>query len=435
MTQTNAKSELSLEIDALSYGPYGIGRHEGKAVMIPNTAPGDTVAARIVESKDRYDIGAVVRLIDASPARQHPPCVYVGECGGCCWQHIRYEAQLKAKQRSVEDALRRIGKLDGFEMRPIIPSPLEYRYRRRIRLQWHARRLGFYRPASHSLIEIDACLIAEDELNKIIKPLRSFLEGLVSAVEYVEIVTGDDSDQVVAVAKLAGAFIAQDEAACEQFVEPGSHVNGLIFHDGDWRKIWGQTIISIRLEENICLRIDGDVFTQVNRGGNRIILSELLAAGEFHKDDRVLELYGGAGNFTLPIAKRSREVVTVESYRPSVSNGKSSAQLNGIANVRWIGAGVPAATQRLSQRRERFSKIVLDPPRAGAKGIERCLASFDAERILYISCNPATLARDLAGLARHGYKPTMVQPIDLFPHTFHVETVAVMTRQGLAKHI
>lgn len=142
----------------------------------------------------------------------------------------------------------------------------------------------------------------------------------------------------------------------------------------------------------------------------------------------MLELYGGAGNFTLPIAKRSREVVTVESYRPSVSNGKSSAQLNSIANVRWIGAGVPAATQRLSQRRERFSKIVLDPPRAGAKGIEQSLASFDAERILYISCNPATLARDLAGLARHGYKPTMVQPVDLFPHTFHVETLVVITR-------
>jgi len=412
MTQTNAKSELSLEIDALSYGPYGIGRHEGKAVMIPNTAPGDTVAARIIESKDRYDIGAVIRLIDASPARQHPPCVYVGECGGCSWQHIRYETQLKAKQRSVEDALRRIGKLDAFEMRPIIPSPLEDRYRR-----------------------IDSCLIAEAKLNEIIKPLRSFLEGLVSPVEYVEIVTGDDSDQVVAVAKLAGAFIAQDEAACERFVEPGSHVNGLIFHDGDWRKTWGQTIISIRLEGYICLRVDGDVFSQINREGNRIILNELLVAAEFNSEDSVLELYGGAGNFTLSIAKRVQEVVTVEGHRPSVKSGKLSAQRNGIGNVRWICSAVPAAVQQLNNRRERFSKIVLDPPRAGAKGIERSLASFDAERILYISCNPATLARDLAGLARHGYKPTMVQPVDLFPHTFHVETLAVMTRQGLAKHI
>ncbi|HUK40720.1 MAG TPA: 23S rRNA (uracil(1939)-C(5))-methyltransferase RlmD [Candidatus Acidoferrales bacterium] len=428
MNQTNAKSEISLEIDALSYGPYGIGRHQGKAVMIPATAPGDTVAARIVESNDKYDIGAMVRLVAPSPARQNPPCPYVGECGGCCWQHLQYEAQLKAKQRSVEDALQRIGKLHGFELRPIISSPQEYRYRRRIRLQWHGRRLGFYRPASHDLIEIDSCLIAEDKLNAIIRPLRTFLERLASEVEYVEVVTGDDSNQIVAVAKLAGEFIKQDEAACKRFVEPGSDIDGLIFQNGDWRRTWGRTLISIWLEENLCLSVDGDVFTQVNRDGNRIVINQLLAAGDFHKDDRVLELYGGAGNFTLPMAKRSSEVVTVENHRPSVNSGKSSAELNRIDNIRWIRAAVPAAIQRLSQQRERFSKIVLDPPRAGAKGIEQSLASLGAERILYISCNPTTLARDIADLAKHGYKPTMVQPIDLFPHTFHVETLAIMTQ-------
>ena len=428
MNQTNAKSEISLEIDALSYGPYGIGRHQGKAVMIPATAPGDTVAARIVESNDKYDIGAMVRLVAPSPARQNPPCPYVGECGGCCWQHLRYEAQLKAKQRSVEDALQRIGKLHGFELRPIISSPQEYRYRRRIRLQWHGRRLGFYRPASHDLIEIDSCLIAEDKLNAIIRPLRTFLERLASEVEYVEVVTGDDSNQIVAVAKLAGEFIKQDEAACERFVEPSSDIDGLIFQNGDWRRTWGRTLISIWLEENLCLSVDGDVFTQVNRDGNRIVINQLLAAGDFHKDDRVLELYGGAGNFTLPMAKRSSEVVTVENHRPSVNSGKSSAELNGMDNIRWIRAAVPAAIQRLSQQRERFSKIVLDPPRAGAKGIEQSLASLGAERILYISCNPTTLARDLAGLARNGYHLKTVQPIDLFPHTFHVETLAIMTQ-------
>ncbi len=156
MTQTNAKNELTLEIDSLSYGPYGIGRHAGKVVMVPNTAPGDTVAARIVDSKERYAVGEAIRIMVSSPARQNPPCPYVGECGGCSWQHLHYDAQLKAKQQSVEDALRRIGKLDGFELRPIIPSTLEYRYRRRIRLQSDDKRLGFYRAASHQLIEIDS---------------------------------------------------------------------------------------------------------------------------------------------------------------------------------------------------------------------------------------------------------------------------------------
>jgi 23S rRNA (uracil1939-C5)-methyltransferase len=428
MTQTNAKNEITLEIDALSYGPYGIGRHEGKAVMIPNTAPGDTVAARIVESKDRYDVGVVVRLIDSSPVRQNPPCPYVGECGGCSWQHLRYEAQLNAKQRSVEDALRRIGKLEGFELRPIIPSPLEYHYRRRIRLQLDAKRLGFYRAGSHQLIEIDSCLIAEHRLNEIIGPLRRLLEELVSTIDYLEIVTGDEPDQIVVVGKLIDEFISRDEAVCRRFIESDINVSGLILHNGNWRKTWGQTAISILVEDGVCLRLDGDVFTQVNRIGNQRILSELLAAGEFNNNDRILELYSGAGNFTLPIARRAREVVTVEGHRPSVDSGKLSAQLNGIANVRWICSAVPPALQRLAQRRERFSKIVLDPPRTGAKGIDRNLASYGAEKILYISCNPATLARDLAALVKHGYKPTIVQPIDLFPHTFHVEMLAVITQ-------
>jgi 23S rRNA (uracil1939-C5)-methyltransferase len=428
MTQTNAKSELSLEIDALSYGPYGIGRHEGKAVMVPHTAPGDKVAVRIVESRERYDVGGVVRLITPSPARQNPPCPYVGECGGCSWQHLRYDAQLRAKQRSVEDALRRIGKLDSFELLPIISSPEEYHYRRRIRLQANAKRLGFYRAASHEIVEIDSCLIAEDELNAAIQSLRRLLEELVSAIDYVEIVNGDEPGQIVVVAKLTGEFVPRDEAACERIVDLDSHVSGLIIHKGEWRRTWGQTAISIRLEDDVGLIVDGDVFTQVNPAGNRIILSELLAAAEFNDNDRVLELYGGAGNFTLSIARRVREVVTVEGHPASVKNGQCSAQLNGIDNIRWICSAVPGAIQRLNQGHEHFSKIVLDPPRTGAKGIETSLASFGAQKILYISCNPATLARDLAALAKHGHKLRLVQPIDLFPHTFHVETLAVMTQ-------
>ena len=121
MTQSNAKPLVKLDIDALSYGPYGVGRVDGKAVMVPHTAPGDQIEARITESKQRYAIGEIVRLLRPSSARQNPPCPYVGACGGCSWQHITYETQLKAKEQSVSDALRRIGKLDGFELRPIIP--------------------------------------------------------------------------------------------------------------------------------------------------------------------------------------------------------------------------------------------------------------------------------------------------------------------------
>jgi 23S rRNA (uracil1939-C5)-methyltransferase len=184
----------------------------------------------------------------------------------------------------------------------------------------------------------------------------------------------------------------------------------------------------VRTEDGVCLKIDGDVFTQINSEGNRRLLNEILSAGQFGAEDRVLELYCGAGNFTLSMAKRSREVVAVEASRASIENGKRSAQLNGIENIRWITADVPPAVKRLKQRGERFTKIVLDPPRPGAPGIQADLAALGAEKIFYVSCDPTTLARDLSAFSKNGYKLKWVQPVDLFPHTFHVETLAVMVQ-------
>ena len=429
MEQTNAKIDFTLEIESLAYGPHGIGRFENQVIMVPATVPGDKISARLTHAKGNYAFGEIVRLLQPSPLRQPPPCPYVNDCGGCPWQQVQYAAQLKAKEQSVADALRRIGKLDGFELRPIIASSREYHYRRRIRLQCDkAKRIGFFRAFSHDLVEVDGCLIADGRLNKVIAPLRTWINELDTRVEHVEIVTGDDPNEVVAAGKITGEFIARDDSACERLIDQGSGINGLVLYAETWRKEWGRTAVSIRSDNGICLKVEGDVFTQINAEGNRKLLTELLAAGGFEKSDQLLELYSGAGNFTLSLAKRAQEAVAVESYRQSVDSGKRSAQLNGIANIRWICAHVPAAVKQLAQQRERFSKIILDPPRAGAKGIEYSLASFDAEKILYVSCNPATLARDLAALARHGYKLTSVQPIDLFPHTFHVETLAVMIR-------
>ena len=429
MTHTNAKNEITLEIDALSYGPYGVGRMDGKAVMVPKTAPGDRIAARIVAAKPRYAIGEVLRVIESSPLRQTPPCPFVNECGGCPWQQIRYDAQLKAKLQNVESALRRIGRLEGFELRPIIPSPQEYRYRRRIRLQCdRAGKLGYFRAASHEVIEIDDCLIADGKLTGLIAPLRRWVHELDTPLEFVEIVTGDEAGQIVVVGKTGGDFVPRDEGACESIFDKAGGTGGLVLYGPNWRKTWGEAAISVIAEHGVSMKVDADVFTQVNAEGNRTIHNELLAAGEFQGQDRVLELYCGAGNFTLSLARRVAEVVAVEGSRLSIQSGKLSAQRNGIENIRWVCSAVPAALSRLRQRREKFTQLVLDPPRAGAKGLEAELASFGAEKLLYMSCDPATLARDLGALRNHGYKLRMVQPIDLFPHSFHVESLALMTR-------
>jgi 23S rRNA (uracil1939-C5)-methyltransferase len=429
MSEPNAKNEFTLEIESLAYGPHGIGRLENQVVMIPATVPGDKISARVTDWKGNYAVGELVRVLEPSAFRQIPPCPYINQCGGCPWQQIQYQAQLQSKQQSVADALRRIGKLKDFELRPIIPSHEEYHYRRRIRLQLDSRRrLGFYRPSSHQLVEIDACLIAAAPVNDCLPAVSHWVQQIRSPLEYVEIVAGDRPAEVVIVARSGGDFLANDEDACRRLLDKEPRIAGLVLAGPDWRRAWGESRISIVTEAELRLLVEADVFTQINGDDNRRILRELLAAGEFKNNERVLELYSGAGNFTLSIAKRAREVVAVEGHRPSVESGKLSARLNELSNIRWLVSQVPAAVKAFAKQRQNFSKIVLDPPRAGAKGIESGLAALNSETILYVSCNPATLARDLAGLSKHGYKLRTVQPIDLFPHTFHVETLAVMGR-------
>jgi 23S rRNA (uracil1939-C5)-methyltransferase len=276
------------------------------------------------------------------------------------------------------------------------------------------------------MIEIDRCLIADDKLNGLIEQLRRWSEELITDVEHLEVVTGDQPNEIVIVGQSAGGFNSRDSSICVRLLEENQLINGLIVRGPDWRQTWGEVAVSVIPEDGLCVRVDGDVFTQVNSQGNRQLLRELLAAADFNRDDRVLELYSGAGNFTQSIATRVGNVVAVEGYRPGFESGKHSAEAKGMTNIYWICSPVPAALAQLKKHRRRFSKIVLDPPRAGAKRLERDLAALGAEKILYISCNPATLARDLAALAKQGYSLRTVQPIDLFPHTFHVEAIATL---------
>ena len=429
MPQNNVHDSIILDIDRLSYGPYGIGRNSGKAVMVPHTAPGDQVAVRILESKQRYDVGEITRLISPSPLRQTPPCPYFTACGGCSWQHLPYEAQLKGKQQSVTDALQRIGKLADFELKPIVPAPQEYHYRRRIRLQMGTNNmLGFFGTASHQLVEIRSCLIADERLNNALELLRDWIRRLRTAVEYVEIVAGDQPAEVVAVIGAVTSLASADESICDGLTRETETIRGLILSGENWRRTWGQTAITIALGADSSLMVDADVFTQVNAAANRQMLQALLGAAQFNRSDRVLELYCGAGNFTLPIAQQAQEVIGVDGDRSAIRHGKLNAQKNDLTNIRWTCAPVPKAVAEFRRRREEFTKTVLDPPRAGAKEIVASLPDLNASRIVYVSCNPTTLARDLAELAKRGYRLQMVQPFDFFPQAFHVETLAVLDR-------
>ncbi|MFQ5683557.1 MAG: 23S rRNA (uracil(1939)-C(5))-methyltransferase RlmD [Candidatus Binatia bacterium] len=423
-------TELRLKIDSLAYGPYGIGRKEGKVIMVPLTAPGDEGEVRIVQEKGNYAIGELLHLVKPSPLRQPPPCPYFGKCGGCSWQQIQYNGQLAAKEKNILDALRRIGKLAGFEMLPTLRSTQEYHYRRRIRLQVNRdKKVGFYRTFSHELIEINSCLIAAPGVDRCLSQAREWIHELKTPLRQMEIIEGDIEGQILLTGKAVGQLNLEDIPTSAGFLDGHKQISGLILFGRDWHRSWGQGTISIRSGDGNWMEMDGDVFTQVNRDGNHALLRNLLEWGEFHEQDRVLELYCGAGNFTLPVACRAGEVMAVERNSRPIESVKRMSRLNRMKNIRWIRAHVPHAVKQLRRNSDRFSKILLDPPRSGAKELEEDLAPLGAEKVLYISCNPATLARDLAAWTRKGYKLTRIRPIDLFPQTYHVEALAEMVRE------
>ena len=422
-------TELKLKIDSLTYGPYGIGRDNRRVILVPLTVPGDEAGVRIVAEKRNYAIGELSHLLKPSPLRQAPPCPYFERCGGCPWQQIEYEGQLAAKEKIVVDALHRIGRLDGFRILPILRSPQEYGYRRRIRLQSDGRkRLGFYRALSHELIEIDSCLIADPQVDRHLSVAREWIKGLRTKLRYVEIIMSDGNEQTVLVGRSEEGFFPADDALCAPFVAGQKEIKGVIISGPGWHRSWGRTKIHIQSQDDLIMEVDGNIFTQVNREGNNLLVGEILQWGEFDHQDRVLELYSVTGNLSLPAARRAGEIVAVDGNPQSIRNGKENGRLNRIENIRWLCSDVPKAVRRLVTDQEQFSKIILNPPRSGAKGLEHELASLNADKILYVSCNPPTLARDLSALSKKGYRLTRVRPIDLFPHTFHVEVLSEMVR-------
>jgi len=422
-------TDLPLKIDSLTYGPYGLGRKEGRVILVPLTAPGDEVTVRIVQERRNHAIAELSHLQRASSVRQNPPCPYFGACGGCPWQHIQYDAQLIAKEKNVADALQRVGRLEGFELLPILRSPQEYGYRRRIRLHAdESKRLGFHRALSNDLVEIDSCLIADPDVDRQIIHAETWIGELSTPIQYIEIVRGDGEKQVVLTGTILGRFAPEDDATCDRFLREHDEIAGLVLNGPGWRKSWGEEKVALLSEDGVRMECDAEVFSQVNHEGNRRLVREVLAWGEFHSRDRLLELYSGAGNFTLPAARRSREVVAVEGNPLAARNGVRNSELNELKNIRWLSSPVPQAVREIRENGEGFSKILLNPPRSGAKGLADDLASLEAEKIFYVSCDPPTLARDLADLGKKGYRLTRVRPFDLFPHTFHVETLAELVR-------
>jgi 23S rRNA (uracil1939-C5)-methyltransferase len=416
-------------IEALTYGAAGVARTEAGVVLVPGVAPGDEVEARITAEHPRWREAELVRVLEPSPARREPPCPHARECGGCTWQQVDYATQLAAKEQALRDQLARVGGFDvaRLDVRPII-SAEEWAYRHRVTLRVAGEnKLGFYRHRSHRLVEIGRCLIADETVNRHLATARAWLRGVSTTVRRLEIASAAPGEAIF-VANAEGRFRNDDEYH-ERFLRETPSVRGIVMFGKGWRRTFGAPRVELDLGDGVAIESEGG-FTQVNPAGNRKLVATVLELAEPRADDRVLDLFCGAGNLTVPLARRAGAVVGVDVAGTSIQAARRNVDALGLANCRFHQQPAAQAAKSLAAEGDRFSLVVLDPPREGAAAVLEHLPALATERFLYVSCNPATLARDLAHLDALGFALGPIQPIDLFPQTHHLETVVRLDRQA-----
>jgi 23S rRNA (uracil1939-C5)-methyltransferase len=422
MADADDSAPIRLTARDMAYGPHAVARYEGKVVFVRGAAPGDVVDAVITEHRRAFAFADTVGVVEPSAQRRTPPCVYLPRCGGCPWQHLTYEAQLAAKQRIVAEQLRRIAGID-VAVAPVLASPREFGCRRRIKLRVHGGAVGYYAAASHTLVPVEHCLLGEPAVDAAIAAAGELVRTLAAPVRRIELIARDaHSDRVVLAGEVEGCWIESDESLCRAWLATHAQVQGLILHGRGWQRRWGDAQVEVAPEDDLVLIAHAPAFTQVNPLMNRMVVETVLRWVDPQPGQHVLDLYAGAGNLSLPLRRRGAAVTAVEQNRQAAADAAANAARHPGPPMRVIGERAERAVEQLAAEGARFDAVVLDPPRSGAAGCIAALLRLGAPRLLYVSCDPATLARDLSRLGAR-YRVEAVQPLDLFPHTYHVETV------------
>ena len=410
---------MPLVVERLTFGPDALARADGQIVFVPLAAPGDAVTARVVRRARGYLRAEIVDLVRGGPHRVPPPCPVFGRCGGCQWQHVALAAQRHAKAAVVAEQLTRLGGFRDPPVRPLLGGD-GLAYRSRVTLVAEGRRLGYQRLRAHVLEEIAACPIATDVVSAHLAAARRWATTLRTAPERVTVAAAPGG--VVLVAMLRAAPTPRDLDVSERLLASDPSVRGAVLRGGTARATVGDPGVRVELEPGLALEAPADAFAQVNPAANRLLVRTAVELGNFASGARVLDLYSGAGNFALPLARRGVDVTGIERDAIAVDAAIANAARLHVP-ARFVVGDVAAALRTLDGA---FEGVVLDPPRAGAADAIPAIVAHRPARIVYVSCDPATLARDLRALAGEGYALRAVQPIDVFPQTFHVETVALV---------
>jgi len=431
-------------ITALDQEGRGIARIDGKAVFVEGALAGELVTIETYRKRPTYELARATGILRASPSRVAPLCPHFGVCGGCSLQHLEAAAQVAAKQRVLEDALWHIGRVRAGELLTPIHGPAwGYRQRARLSVRDVPKKggvlVGFHERKSSFITDMRSCPVLPPHISSLLPSLRELIGSLSlrDRLPQIELAIGDDADdgtgnEVLVLRNLA-ALTANDERALTDFadrhgvrlyLQPQGPATVQAFHPPARTLGYALADFAVRIE------FQPTDFTQVNVAMNRMLVRRAIGLLEPTEGDVVADFFCGLGNFSLPIARRGAQVVGVEGSAPLVRRAQANAQANGLADrARFVVADLFEATPASLEALGAIDKALLDPPREGAIALVKALPVARLSRVVYVSCNPATLARDSSVLVHErGFALRKAGIVNLFPHTAHVESVALFTR-------
>lgn len=443
---------IDVKFEDLTHDGAGVAKVDGFPIFVANGLPGEEAQIKVIKVKKGYGYGRIMEFYKKSPDRQEPPCPIYKQCGGCQLQHLTYEAQLKFKQKQVKEVLTRIGKLADVTVHPVLgmDNPWKYRNKSQVPVGEMEGGLvaGFFQQRSHTIINMEECLIQVEENDRIVQGVKRIAEkyGIIAYNEETHtgtlrhIVTryGRKSKDVMVVLITRTAELPHKEGIIEDIHRTFPQVKSIIQNInskrtnvifGDKTKVlWGDEYLYDSIGD-IQFAISARSFYQVNPEQTKVLYDKALEYADLSGKETVIDAYCGIGTISLFLAQKAKKVYGVEIVPEAIEDAKRNAKLNGFGNVEFEVGKAEEIIPAWHQKGIKADVIVVDPPRKGCDiELLETIIKMKPKRVVYVSCNPGTLARDLRILEDGGFKTVEVQPVDMFPHTAHVETVVLMSR-------
>ncbi|NGZ65933.1 23S rRNA (uracil(1939)-C(5))-methyltransferase RlmD [Vibrio aestuarianus subsp. cardii] len=428
-TQLETKHQTVL-IERLDHQGAGIAYQQKKPIFIDGALPGEQVLIQLSESKSKFSRGQLIKVLKPSEQRIDAFCPHYSQCGGCDLQHLTHEAQIEHKQQTLSQLMAKFAGQTLTLSEPVSGPDKGYRRRARISLLWDKKQqqllFGFRKKQSKQIVNITDCSVLEPQLNQLLAPLKALLTTFKQQEQlgHVELVLGEQG--AVIVLRHLKALAPEDKQALLEFAAQHQATLYVVPQSEQLEILSGKE--ATYSEGGVIIPFLPSNFIQVNRYVNQKMVEQAMDWLQISPEDRVLDLFCGLGNFSLPIAKRAQFVVGVEGVDEMVTQAQQNATHNNINNIAFYQANLEQDLSSQGWAKEKFAKVLLDPARAGAVGIVDQLSRLGAKSVVYVSCNPATLARDSQSLISQGYKLVKLGMLDMFPHTSHLESMALFVK-------